>query len=121
MTNKQIAERFVATLNELVELDNKAIRNLILNKVECNEAIADHPTVQVGLQCDGQYSIGALGLLNGLVGIQDDGWGYIAAVFGVWCSKCSNTKNKKVGEECPDCGTRLILGDLKGFELLDRS
>jgi hypothetical protein len=52
--------------------------NLIDARVTCNEALADHPTIQVGQQ-DGSYQVGLLGILNGLFGINDAGWGPITA------------------------------------------
>ena len=50
---------------------------------ECNEAMANHPTVQVQ-SYNGLSVVGFLGLLNGLVGAKDNeprkGWGLITVV-----------------------------------------
>ncbi len=73
------ADYIVAFLNELVKVDPKALQALITARVECNEIIAKHPSVQVQ-EMDGTYQLGILGLLNGLVGAGEN-FGYIAATF----------------------------------------
>ena len=84
MVNESMAEAVVAYLNELLELDRPAVAALISNRVPCNEALADHPTCQVGKQ-HGGFNVGMLGLLNGLCGFYEDGprkgFGPIAAEF----------------------------------------
>jgi hypothetical protein len=70
----------IAYLNELAVLDKPAIAALIANRVPCNEQLADHPTVQVGAQ-NGGFWVGMLGILNGLFGTLDNGWGPITFVF----------------------------------------
>ena len=77
----------IVFLNELLAYDSEAIRDLILfGKVSCNEKMANHPTVQVGVIKNSNglksFSLGFLGLLNGLFGIHDlSGYGEIAALF----------------------------------------
>jgi hypothetical protein len=68
-------------LNACMALDPKAMHALIESRVPCNDALADHPTVQV-LSVDGQPHVGILGLINGLFGTDQVGRGPIAAVFG---------------------------------------
>lgn len=84
MTIRPDAESMIEFLNELIELDRPAIAVLIANRVPCNEALANHPTVQVGAQ-HGGYHVGLLGVLNGYMGTYDEGprkgFGAIAAVF----------------------------------------
>ena len=75
-----MAQRIVTLLNELLEKDRPAIAALIANRVPCNEAMADHPTLQVSAQ-HGGFFLGPLGLLNGICGIHVDGMGPIEAVF----------------------------------------
>lgn len=70
----------VAYLNELIELDRPAMAALIANRVPCNRALANHPTVQVG-QRHGGFSVGMLGVLNGLFGVDEDDWDFITFVF----------------------------------------
>ena len=63
----------VAYLNELVRLDRPAMHALVESRVPCQEALADHPTVQV--VSDGEDAVvGFLGVLNGLFGTDAEGW-----------------------------------------------
>lgn len=78
--DKVLAEKIVNFLNELVEIDKPALAALITNRVPCNEDLADHATVQVMSRNDG-FSVGLLGVLNGLCGIYENGYGPIAAEF----------------------------------------
>jgi hypothetical protein len=72
----------VCLLNDLLEIDPKAINDLCFNRVPCNEELSLHPTVQVNSDAQG-YQVGLLGILNGMVGAFDSGklkgWGCIAA------------------------------------------
>lgn len=71
----------IQLLNDLIKIDPKAIEDLIEQRVECSEELADHPTFQVNIY-DGEHpKIGLLGVLNGLFGTNEEGWGPIAAVF----------------------------------------
>lgn len=72
-----MAERVVNFMNELLRIDRNAITNLISHRVPCNCTLADHPTVQV----DGREGckVGMLGVLNGLCGIDEDGYGGVIA------------------------------------------
>lgn len=78
------AEEFAAFLNELVEADRVFVQALVDHRIPCNETIADHPSVQVGLE-DGQYRAGLLGVLNGFLGTLDSGpkagWGALTALY----------------------------------------
>lgn len=67
-------------LNALIDLDDAAIHGLISTRILCNEALANHSTVQVG-QENNVNIVGILGLLNGLFGIDDNGWGPITIVY----------------------------------------
>lgn len=66
-------------LNSALEADRKAVSYLITHKICCNDKLADHPTVQCGMLNKDQYTIGMLGIINGIIGIKDDGYGYICA------------------------------------------
>jgi len=63
-------------LNELVKIDADALRALIGHRVPCNNGLVDHPTVQVG-EFGGVFQVGMLGILNGLFGVNEDGYGFI--------------------------------------------
>lgn len=64
MKTKQIVD----LLNELFELDPKAIEALVLNKVPCNKKLADHPTVTVTSRPGKRdyHMVGLVGILNGI-------------------------------------------------------
>lgn len=89
-------------LNEINEIDPDAIHKLVERRVQCNERLADHSTVQVRViptdeeypeptdeeypepaeeRPDVTYQVGLLGILNGIFGINDNGWGPITANF----------------------------------------
>lgn len=56
----------IRTLNEALEADTQAIRNLFAIESPCNEALADHPTIQVGVS--GNFTVvRILGLINGIL------------------------------------------------------
>lgn len=70
----------ISLLNELIELDRPAIAALIVNRVPCNSALADHPTVQCGSQ-HGGYHVGLLGIINGMFDVDEQSWGPIRCEF----------------------------------------
>lgn len=111
-------EETIKLLNEAVQADAKAMRDLIESRVECNATFAAHPTIQVAnYHKKDAYTVGLLGILNGLFGIDDKGWGSIAAVFSVDCPRGHETPELAgVGELCSTCKEELILGKLEGFE-----
>jgi hypothetical protein len=75
-------EEAVKILNEIHQLDPTVLQPIIDYRVPCNEALANHPTVQVGhWKPDGGLKVGFLGILNGIFGVNDKGWGWIAAEF----------------------------------------
>ena len=85
MIKPEITE-MVRFLNELLNYDREAIQELVNIRVNCNDALANHPTVQVmGSIPKKDNKVGLLGILNGYLGIYDDGyrknWGALSAVF----------------------------------------
>lgn len=80
-------QEVVDFLNSLLQVDANAIHNLVEERVPCNEAMADHPLVQVVGGVSGMASVGFLGILNGMFGARpsDDpdypGYGIIAADY----------------------------------------
>jgi len=76
----------VAFLDSLAKIDPVAMGNLIAARVECNDALYGHSTVQTGSN-KGIRSVGMLGILNGYAGVFDDGprkgWGAIMATIDV--------------------------------------
>lgn len=69
----------VELLNEALLKDPECLKALFEHRVPCNSAIAHHPTIQVQ-QHKGQKvpAVGLLGILNGLFGIGEDGFGAFA-------------------------------------------
>lgn len=81
MIGEQVTlDEVIDYLNELIQTDCPAIAALVANRVPCNQEMADHPTVQV-MQQHGGFHVGMLGILNGLFGTFEDGWGPITFVF----------------------------------------
>lgn len=79
------ADDVIKLLNEIAELDRDAISSLLTIRFDCNEALADHPSVQVREEGDGRFSVSMLGILNGLFGtLGGDGerkdWGHIMMI-----------------------------------------
>jgi len=72
----------VKVLNRAIQADPEAVLALINNRVECNEALAVDPTIQIKNYPDpNKFEVGLLGVINGVIGIRDsDGWGYITLV-----------------------------------------
>lgn len=65
----------IAFLNELVRIDPEAVRQLVETRVDCNQAMVDHPSViVVGSR------VGLLGILNGLFGGESVAGGYSGAI-----------------------------------------
>ena len=108
-------EDAVRVLNEAIDADRQAMENLFSKRVLCNKKFADHPTIQVGGLGDGRTDFSVLGLINGLFGVDKDGWGAIAALYDLKCS-CEHTpKGSRTGEICPVCGHVIELGRLIEF------
>lgn len=78
------ADDVVEFLNELLALDPVFVTQLVGFRTPCNEAIANHPSVQVG-GANGDFRAGLLGVVNGFLGVIDDGpkagWGPITAIY----------------------------------------
>lgn len=79
------AQDVVDLLNEAAKLDPQAMRALVDARVVCNDALADHPRIQVGRASDtdpsSPWTVGLLGILNGIFGTFDNGWGCITVVL----------------------------------------
>lgn len=73
-------EQVIKFLNSALETDPAAVTDLVEARVGCSQKLADHPTIQVEAALGG-YWVGPLGVLNGLFGVDADGWGPIAADF----------------------------------------
>lgn len=67
-------------LNELNRTDGDVVSALVNTRYRCNEAVRRHPTVQVDCS-EGSPRLGVVGLLNGLFGADEGGYGPITAVM----------------------------------------
>lgn len=67
-------------LRQLFEADPQAMNVIFNTRFVVNEALADHPTVQVAEADDGTYSVGLIGLLNGFFA-HPDGWGALGVLM----------------------------------------
>lgn len=76
---EELIDYVIDQLNEIVKHDPNALYALIKQRVPCNDELLNHPTVQCGKH-DGCWQVGVLGLINGIIGVNDDGWGFICAV-----------------------------------------
>lgn len=96
MIDWKLADKIILLMNELTKADPEAMHKLVEHRERCNEKISEHPTVQVSKQRfhgkdENGYTtgladhVGILGILNGLVGVVDEGekkgWGVVAAVY----------------------------------------
>lgn len=86
----ELADRIIDLMNEALKLDPEAVTALIGSRVPCNEALADHPTIQTGmLEC--RRLVGMLGFLNGLCGVWGpegiDGEGYLSGYGPITCGE----------------------------------
>ncbi len=78
-SRRRLAERIAKLLNDVIdETDPEELGIFLAHRVSCSRALADHPTVQVLTEEDGTLSVGILGLLNGLVGVDAEGRGIVA-------------------------------------------
>lgn len=107
-------EDVLEVLNRMNEADPKATKELfIFGRVPCNEALAKDPTIQVkayNLPGEGKdapkFSVGINGLLNGLFGKDEGGFGPISANVALECSKGCELPDEeqfKLGADCPVC------------------
>jgi hypothetical protein len=72
-------KEMVDFLNELLEYDSYAISALFSTRIMCNRHLAGHESVQVGQLGKDAFQVGMVGVLNGLFGSDEYGWGH----FGV--------------------------------------
>lgn len=86
VVRRAIAKHIISTLNEIHAQDPSVLAALIENRVPCNDALSEHPTVQVEYRDpkdpDMGCKVGFLGILNGVLGtIPGTQIGYITADF----------------------------------------
>lgn len=67
----------IKVLNRIHEADPTVLQSLVFHRVPCNKEVANDPEVQVGQLYEGGWEVGLLGIINGLLGIHESGYGYI--------------------------------------------
>ncbi len=67
-------------LNGLLKIDPAAMTRLVFKKTGCNQALTDHPTVQVSdgkgfdsVDMEAAGYVGLLGIINGMFGVIETG------------------------------------------------
>lgn len=79
------ADEAIEVLNRIHAADDTVLPALIAYRVLCNRALADDPTVQVGRvempDRSDMWEVGLLGIVNGLFGVDEQSWGFIAAEY----------------------------------------
>jgi len=109
----------IGFLNILALLDPDAAAKLVDARVPCNASVRDHPTIQVhGYPDRDNPTLGALGFLNGLFGIDEHGSGPIAAEYYVNCPNCGELppdSPEHTGDDCLKCGETIETGRLSRF------
>lgn len=118
--SKDFAARAVRVLNEALDADGSAVRALFAHWVMVNRALANHKTIQADTTLDGGCRVRLLGVINGIVGVKENGSGYVAAVCDVTCRQHGTTGGGEgcvVGEPCEveGCSERLELGSIRKF------
>ena len=70
----------LAVLNRALANDPDCLNALMVLEVECNDAMGDDPTIQVGPSFVGDEPLVLrfLGLLNGIFGVDERGIGHLA-------------------------------------------
>lgn len=80
--NREAIDQAIEVLNRIHQADSRVLPALIAHRVTCNNWVAADPTVQVGvvdLDGDVMFEVGLLGIINGLFGVDENKYGYIAA------------------------------------------
>ncbi len=115
-------QKAVEVLNRALAADQKAIERLFVGRIQCNEALASDPSIQVHAVEKGSwmaggegYSVGTLGIINGIFGVNEWSYGAICAKFELECLCDEPMKGLKEGDRCPICGNTVRLGRLVGF------
>ena len=76
-----LTQLFCAFLNSLPEIDQRAMETLVLSKTVCNNALGNHPTVQVQqMNKSVPPAVGILGIINGFC-LEMEGETVIFATF----------------------------------------
>ena len=85
MINEALKEVFadaaIEVLNRALKADPEAVQALIEYRHPCNNDMAHDPTIQCEEPISNTYRVGVLGLINGIIGVNERNWGLVCAVF----------------------------------------
>jgi DNA-directed RNA polymerase subunit RPC12/RpoP len=110
-----VTDRIITVLNRAIKEDRGAIESLCVHRVDCNENLADDPTIQVGAK-DNNFRVGLIGILSGIAGQWPDGFSRIWVVYDEVCADCGKSVDQASGEKCPYCGGEIVMGNLIEFQ-----
>ncbi|CAL4868199.1 hypothetical protein MMA231_02474 [Asticcacaulis sp. MM231] len=65
-------DSLVTFLNEALALDPEFMQAMASHRPRCNQALADHPNIQVGIARNGGFETSFVGLINGFLALQDE-------------------------------------------------
>lgn len=73
-------QEMVDRLNDMLVVDPVAVNALFNTRIMCNKAFGGHPAVQTAAYGGkgGPCCVGIIGIINGLFGADEDGWGHFA-------------------------------------------
>lgn len=99
--NRKSIEQAVQVLNEALEADPIALRNLLTIGVPVNDTLTAHPSIQVVATMGGATMLRPLGLINGLFGADDESYGFIQMEIDTESHDpfCANIVRFRVDEE----------------------
>lgn len=87
-TNRTYAEKLalardlVDYLNSVMKFDAKALHRLVEHRVPINDALSNADiSLVVSAGSEGTDVLGLLGVLNGFIGVADDGMGYLVGCY----------------------------------------
>lgn len=98
------ADKYIESLNNLISIDSDAMKSMLSTRYSCSVTLIDHPTVQVICDLDENNTpinprLGWLGIINGFLGIDDNGNGLIAVEIdetGSWHRICSTPNGEEL-------------------------
>jgi hypothetical protein len=79
--NEEFAKRVVEVLNRALEEDLGAINYLFSQRVSCSDELADDLEIQIAHDSKKGNTVGFLGLLNGIVGVDSNNRGIVEMLY----------------------------------------
>lgn len=97
------SQQAIEVLNALLALDSDALSALVACRVLCTQDLADYPTCQVRWvrQEPAHFSLGFLGVLNKLFGVDETGYGPITAIIDPQSHKLLSFEATRVNQRDP--------------------